>query len=132
MADPFKPAVGRIRQAAPMPDLAAAAQFVHGHGRLLERRRIDHLFGPEPDPESVLRALDAYRNADGGVGLLEPDLRTPASQPSAVLYALEILPEVKDDISLPDALTTGALDWIDTIANADGGIPFVLATAAGW
>jgi hypothetical protein len=132
MTDPFKAGAGGIGQAPSMPDLAAAAQFVHGHGRLLERRRVDHLLGPAPDAEAVLRALDAYRNPDGGLGLLEPDLRTPTSQPSAVLYALEILAEIRGDISPPDELTTGALDWIDTITNADGGIPFVLESAAGW
>src|SRR3954447_19988775 len=115
-----------------MIDLEAAAQFVHGHGRLLERRRLDHLFGASPDAGAVLRALDAYRNADGGLGLMEPDLRTPASQPSAVLYALEILDEVRADMALRAELTTGALGWIETITNADGGIPFVLASAAGW
>jgi hypothetical protein len=115
-----------------MTDIAQAAQFVHGHGRLLERRRFDHLFGPTPDAEAVLRALDAYRNPDGGIGFLEPDLRTPTSQPSAVLYAFEVLEEIRDAIALPPALTTGALDWIATITNPDGGIPFVVPGAAGW
>jgi hypothetical protein len=113
-----------------MPDIAAAAQFVHTHGRLLERRRFDHLFGSAPDAEAVLRAVDAYRNADGGIGFLEPDLRTPTSQPSAVLYAFEVLEEIQDAVALPPALTTGALDWIATFTNDDGGIPFVLEAAA--
>jgi hypothetical protein len=113
-----------------MIDLDAAAQFVHAHGRLLERRRFDHGFGGAPDADAVLRAVDAYRNADGGVGLMEPDIRTPASQPSAVLYAFEVLEEIPElDAS---ALTSGALDWLQTITNADGGIPFVLPTAKGW
>jgi len=112
-----------------MTDLAAAAQFVHGHGRLLERRRFDHLFGAAPDAEAVLRALDAYRNPDGGVGLLEPDLRTPASQPSAVLYAFEVVEEAG---LAADGLVDGALDWLPSITNADGGIPFVTPTAQGW
>jgi len=115
-----------------MTDIAQAAQFVHGHGRLLERRRFEHRFGDAPDADAVLRALDAYRNADGGMGFLEPDLRTPSSQPSAVLYAFGILEEIRDDISVPPALTTGALDWITTITNDDGGIPFVLPSAADW
>jgi hypothetical protein len=115
-----------------MTDIAHAAQFVHGHGRLLERRRFDHLFGAAPDADAVLRAIDAYRNADGGIGMMEPDLRTPASQPSAVMYAFEVLEEVRDDVALPAALTTGALDWIAGIANPDGGIPFVTAAAQGW
>ena len=116
-----------------MTDLAAAAQFIHGHGRLLERRRFDHLFGDAPaSADAVLRAVDAYRNADGGVGLMEPDIRTPASQPSAVLYAFEVLEEIPELKSKTTTLTTGALDWLQTITNADGGIPFVLPTAKGW
>ena len=119
-----------------MTDLAAAGQFVAAHGRLLERRRFAHRFGDgrgdgagTTDAAPVLAALTAYRNADGGIGLLEPDLRTPASQPSPVLYALEILHE----IGAPDApLATDALDWLQTVTNPDGGVPFVLASARGW
>jgi hypothetical protein len=133
MADPFKPLAGPIRHAAPMTDIAAAAQFLHGHGRLLERRRFEHLFGnTEASADAVLRAVDAYRNADGGVGFMEPDLRTPASQPSAVLYAFEVLEEIPELASKTTTLTSGALDWLQTITNADGGIPFVLPTAKGW
>jgi hypothetical protein len=129
MADPFKARAAAMREGAGMIDLGAAAQFVHGHGRLLERRRFEHLFGGTPDGDGVLRAVDAYRNADGGVGFMEPDIRTPSSQPSAVLYAFEVLEEVG---AAPDGFTTGALDWLQTVTNADGGIPFVLATAKGW
>jgi hypothetical protein len=115
-----------------MTDLAAAAQFVAAHGRLLERRRFAHLFATGADAldaDTVLHALAAYRNPDGGIGLLEPDLRAPTSQPSAVLYALEVLHE----LDAPDAaLASGALDWLQTVTNADGGVPFVLASARGW
>jgi hypothetical protein len=112
-----------------MTDLAAAGQFVAAHGRLLERRRFAHLFGGATGSEEVLAALDAYRNPDGGVGLLEPDLRAPTSQPSAVLYALDVL----DELGAGDAaLTTPALDWLQTVTNPDGGVPFVLASAKGW
>jgi hypothetical protein len=131
-ADPFKSPTTTIRHAASMTDLAAAAQFVQAHGRLLERRRFQHLFGGQPDADGVLRAVDAYRNADGGMGFMEPDIRTPASQPSAVLYALEVLEEIPELTSKTTTLTSGALDWLQTITNADGGIPFVLPTAKGW
>ena len=40
------------------------------------------------DPSGLLAALDGYRNPDGGYGWgLEPDLRTPESQPGAALHA---------------------------------------------
>jgi hypothetical protein len=114
-----------------MTDLAAAAQFVAANGRLLERRRFGQLFGDDgTDAETVLAALTAYRNPGGGIGLLEPDLRAPSSQPSAVLYALEILEEL--GFRGETALATGALGWLETVANADGGVPFVRPTAVGW
>jgi hypothetical protein len=113
-----------------MPDLAAARQFVHSHGRLLERRRFEYLFGDaQDDPQPVLRAVEAYKNTDGGFGLLEPDVRTPTSEPSAVLYAFEVLEEIG---GAPRALTDGALDWIAAVTNADGGIPFILPSAEGF
>jgi hypothetical protein len=115
-----------------MTDLAAAEQFVHSHGRLLERRRFEHRHGATPDADAVLRAVDAYRNSDGGIGLMEPDVRTPASEPSAVLYAFEVLEEIRDEVQLPHALTRGALDWLGSVTNADGGIPFILPTAEGY
>jgi hypothetical protein len=115
-----------MREAAPMPDLDAAAQFIHDNGRLLERRRFEHLF-VAPDPDGVRRAVEAYINPDGGIGYMEPDLRTPASQPAAVLYAFEVLEEIGGD----EAIATSALDWLQGATNDDGGIPFVLASALG-
>jgi hypothetical protein len=116
-----------------MPDLQAAAQFIHSNGRLLERRRFEHLF-VAPDPDGVLRAVEAYKNPDGGVGAMESDLRTPASQPSAVLYAFEALEDVvADRPHQVAAFGADALDWIASVAaNADGGVPFVLPSAAGY
>jgi hypothetical protein len=126
----FKAPAASMREAARMPDLDAARQFVHSHGRLLERRRFEYLFGQDAgNPDPVLRAVEAYRNADGGFGLMEPDLRTPASQPSAVLYAFEVLEEIGQT---PSALTGQALDWLTTVTNDDGGIPFVLHSAEGF
>src|SRR3712207_624019 len=112
-----------------MTDLHAAAQFVAAHARLVDRRRFAVLQG-DGAPEDAVRALAAHRNPDGGIGMLEPDLRTPASQPACVPYALDILPEVgADDRSLAGA----ALDWLPAAAtNDDGGVPFVLPSAIGW
>lgn len=108
-----------------MPDLDAAARFIHSNGRLLERRRLEHLF-VAPDADGVRRAVAAYVNPDGGVGCMEPDIRSPASQPSAVLYAFEVLEEIGGD----DAIAGAALDWLQEAAtNADGGVPFVLPSA---
>jgi hypothetical protein len=108
--------------------LDAAAQFIAAHARLIDRRRFACIAG-DGSTDAVLRALAAYRNADGGIGHLEPDLRTPTSQPACVLYALEIL----DEASASDrSLAIGALDWLETVTAGDGGVPFVLPTARGW
>ena len=62
------------------PDLAAA-RFMTTHARLGDRQRFDLVTGRR-DPAGVLAALAGYRNADGGYGWgLEPDLRSPESQP---------------------------------------------------
>jgi hypothetical protein len=111
-----------------MTDLDLAAQFIAGHARLLERRRFALLHG-DGRPEDVLTALKAYKNPDGGIGFLEPDLRTPASQPSSVLYAMEILHELD---TTGDDLAADALDWLQTQTHADGGVAFALGTARGW
>lgn len=110
-----------------MIDLPAARDFVALHARLLDRVRLAHLLG-DSSADAVLRALAGHANDDGGFGqALEPDLRTPASQPLAVLGALEVIEEV-DAGDHP--LATGALDWLATVANPDGGIPFTTAGAA--
>src|SRR5918995_6381538 len=75
-------------------DLDAARTFIDTHARVLDRRRFESLTG-EADEESVLAALLAYRNPDGGFGwALEPDLRTPTSQPVGAFHAFEILGEI--------------------------------------
>lgn len=112
-----------------MTDLDAARAFVHGHARLVDRRRFQHAFDGAP-VELVLAALTAYRNPDGGVGALEPDLRTPASQPIPVGYALAVLARLTPS-EQGSALALGALDWLASITNEDGGVPFVLPSAAG-
>jgi hypothetical protein len=58
-----------------------ADEFLWTRARLLERRIFEHRFR-DGSAEAVERAVDAYRNADGGFGqALEPDCRTPHSQP---------------------------------------------------
>jgi hypothetical protein len=111
-----------------MTDLDAARTFVHSHGRLVDRRRFQHAVDGAP-PELVLAALTAYRNPDGGIGALEPDLRTPSSQPIPVRYAFDVLATLPPSTE-GRALAVGALDWLTTVTNDDGGVPFVLPAAA--
>jgi hypothetical protein len=111
-----------------MIDVDSAARFVATHARLLDRRRFAHLTG-KGSAAAVLRALGAYRNDDGGIGQLEPDIRTPASEPACVLNALAIMHEAgATDLSL----AAGALDWLQGITVDDGGVPFMLPAAADW
>lgn len=111
-----------------MTDLEAARAFVHGHARLIDRRRLQYAFDGAP-AALVLAALTGYRNPDGGFGALEPDLRTPASQPIPVRYALDVLAELPPSDETR-GLALGALDWLSTITNEDGGVPFVLPSGA--
>jgi hypothetical protein len=110
-------------------DPAAAARFVAGAARLLDRHRHAALLeGGRREP--VLAALRAYQNPDGGFGhALEPDLRAPGSQPGATLYALEMLAELE---AFADPMVAGALRWIAGVAAADGGVPFVVGDVGAW
>ena len=109
------------------PDVpvAAAEAFVATHGRVLERRRLSLLLSPG-SPDGVLAALDGYRNADGGYGWgLEPDLRSPESQPACAMHALEVLAEVAP------TTTRSAVElchWLSANSLPDGGLPFALPT----
>jgi hypothetical protein len=60
-------------------DLSAAADFLAGSARVLDRRRFELLFDGG-DPAPVLAAVEAYRNRDGGYGWLVRD-RKSGSRP---------------------------------------------------
>jgi hypothetical protein len=76
----------------------------------------------------VLATLRAYRNPDGGFGhALEPDVRGPESEPASTLHAVEVLAEID---ALDDPMVGDALGWIAAVADPDGGVPFVMPTAA--
>jgi hypothetical protein len=112
-----------------MTDIAAAERFVHANARLIDRHRLAVLLHGAP-AEPVLQALRAYRNPDGGFGhALEPDVRAPGSEPAATLHALEVLAELE---RLDDPMVADAASWTGGIANADGGLPAVLPTAAAY
>jgi hypothetical protein len=112
-----------------MPDLPAASQFIAATARVLDRRRFErHFEGGEAGP--VRDAVAAYRNADGGFGHgLEPDGRTPHSQPAAVEVGLRTLHEAD---AWDEALVTGACDWLERTAPAEGGAVFVAPSVDGW
>ena len=104
-------------------DRLAAEEFIWSAARLVDRHRYALLFkGGSAEP--VIDTLRGYRNEDGGFGhALEPDLRSPHSQPVSTLYALEILNEA----GMADSeMGRGARAWVASIAEPDGGIPNAL------
>ncbi|WP_346620770.1 hypothetical protein [Blastococcus montanus] len=104
-------------------DLTAAAGFLAGAARVLDRRRFELLFAGGP-PEPVLAALDGYRNTDGGYGWgLEPDLRSATSQPGGALHALEVFVDVAPVTS---GRARGLCDWLARVSLPDRGLPFAL------
>jgi hypothetical protein len=128
-------------------DLSEVAGFMAGHARLLDRRRFDllrhtvHTTGTRTlrtsrshvshaaEVHGVLGALAGYRNDDGGYGWgLEPDLRTPESQPGAALHAFEAFADVAPATS-PHAAALCA--WLAGVSLADGGLPFALPVGVG-
>jgi hypothetical protein len=111
------------------PDVDAAARFLAGNARVLDRRRFERLFAGG-DARPVRDAVAAFRNADGGFGhALEPDGRTPASQPAAVAMALRTLDEAG---AWDEELVSGACKWLAAKAPAEGGASFVEPTVEGW
>jgi hypothetical protein len=107
-------------------DLASAVAFTTNHARVLDRHRLQVLLDPD-DSVAARQALDAlagYRNADAGYGWgLEPDLRSPESQPSTALHAFEVWAEIGSRHS-PEA--EQLCDWLASVSLADGGLPFAL------
>ena len=99
------------------PDFDAAADFLTARARVLDKRMFQRLFcGGAAEP--VRDAVAAYRNADGGFGHgLEPDCRTPASQPAAVEMALRIM-DICD--AWDERLVRDALDWLVTVEPGRG------------
>ena len=106
-----------------MIDLDRAYEFMASNARLLDRRRFEVLVRDAP-PEGALAALEGYRNPDGGYGWgLEPDLRSPESQPGPALHAFEVFEDIAPATS-PRAVEL--CDWLDGTTLDDGGLPFAL------
>jgi hypothetical protein len=114
---------GRSAVALVTVDLAAAADFLAGTGRALDRRRFDLLFGGG-NPAPVLAAVDGYRNPDGGYGWgIEPDLRSRTSQPGGALHAFEVFADV---LPVRTARAAELCDWLAAVTLPDRGLPFAL------
>ena len=111
------------------PLINQTREFMYKQARLLECQLFRALF-EDGAREPVLAALRAYQNSDGGFGnALEPDLRTPASQPLAVERAFFVLDAIN---AFDDPMVLKACDWLDEHSTADGGVPFALPTLEGY
>jgi hypothetical protein len=109
------------------PDFDAAAAFMAGHARLLDRRMFQRLFS-DGAAGAVRDAVAAYRNSDGGFGYaLEPDCRAAASQPAAVEMAVRMM-DLADEWD--SRLVRDAVDWLTAVAPAEGGAAFVEPSVA--
>jgi hypothetical protein len=109
-----------------MTILEKAEPFLLNNARLLERQLFAHLF-KKGSRDAVLSALRAYQNSDKGFGnALEPDKRSPSSQPIDQEFALKIL----DDIGLNASLVKDMCGYLESISTPEGAIPFVLPTVA--
>jgi hypothetical protein len=104
-------------------DLSAAADFLAGSARVLDRRRFElHFDGG--DPAAVLGAVDGYRNRDGGYGWgLEPDFRSRTSQPGGALHAFEAFADV---MPVRTGRAAELCDWLASVSLPDRGLPFAL------
>ncbi|MCJ8012434.1 hypothetical protein MUG84_11890 [Paenibacillus sp. KQZ6P-2] len=97
-----------------------ARDFIYANGRLLDRRRFEFHF-EQGSAEAVLNALRPYQNEDGGYGsALEPDMRTPYSQPIATEYALSIMDEIG---SWDLAMLNGIVNYLKNSLREEGGFP---------
>jgi hypothetical protein len=112
-----------------IPDIDKAQQFLAANARVLERRKFERYFaGGEAAP--VRDAVAAYRNPDGGFGhALEPDGRSPGSQPLAIDFALRTL---HDADAWDESLAAGACGWLAAHAPAGGGAMAVDPAIVDW
>lgn len=105
--------------------LSRARGFIYGNARLLERRLFAfHFEGGSAD--AVIAALAPYQNDDGGFGnALEPDKRTPHSQPQDAEIALHVMDEIG---VLPPEVIRRLCDWLQSVTTEEGGVPFSLSS----
>jgi hypothetical protein len=105
------------------------SRFIWGNARLLERAIFAYLFlGGSPD--RVRSILRLYQNGDGGFGhAIEPDLRTPDSQPVFVEFALRTLYDCK---IRDEQMANRACDFLARYADLEHGIGMSFPSAMGY
>lgn len=105
---------------------ARARTFILTQARLLERFLFAVQF-EQADPRTVGQLVSACQNADGGLGhALEPDLRSPLSQPLFIEIGLRALHDVgwKDQ-----ALASNFCTFLEKVSDERGLVPPILPNA---
>jgi hypothetical protein len=106
--------------------LARARTFVYQNARRVDRALFETVF-ESVDGDALVVALVAYRNRDAGFGhALEPDLRTPSSQPLHAETALLMLKQA--GIRRPD-IADACCDYLAGVARADTALPAFVTDA---
>jgi hypothetical protein len=105
---------------------AQARTFIFTQARLLERLLFAVQF-EQAAPRTVGQLIAAYQNADGGLGhALEPDLRSPLSQPLFVEIGLRAMQDVgwKDP-----ALASSFCAFLEKVSDDKSLVPAILPNA---
>jgi hypothetical protein len=103
-----------------------AKVFLYTQARLLERLLFAVRF-ENADPRSVGLLVSAYQNRDGGLGhALEPDLRSPRSQPLFIEIGLRAM----HDAGCQDhKLSLSLCSFLETVCDESGLVPPILPDA---
>jgi hypothetical protein len=100
--------------------------FVYANARRVDRAMYEVTFDGAP-AATLMTALEPYRNADGGFGhALEPDLRTPHSQPLHTETGLAMLQAT--GIRRPD-IAAACCRYLASIADERSALPAYVAGA---
>ncbi len=103
-----------------------AREFIYANARRIDRAVFEVVFD-RAAADGLIAALSAYSNADGGFGhALEPDLRTPHSQPLHTEMGLTLLKQA--NLRCPD-IAHGCADYLASVARADAALPAYLSGA---
>lgn len=105
---------------------AQARTFIFTQARLLERLLFAGQF-EKAEPRTVGQLVSACQNADGGLGhALEPDLRSPHSQPLFIEIGLRAL----HDAGWQDKmLASNFCSFLESVSDEKGLVPPILPNA---
>src|SRR5512141_1994480 len=103
-----------------------ARTFIFTQARLLERLLFDVQF-EKAEPRTVGQLVSAYQNADGGLGhALEPDLRSPLSQPLFIEIGLRAM----HDAGWEDKVLASIFcAFLEKVSDEKGLVPPILPNA---